>query len=73
MDSIETVEDILSNFLESLGEAPVADDDQIQYGSLTLTFARKVSDLVISQSICTISIDWVNIQEGKVRTIQPLG
>ena len=43
MDEHETVEDILSNFLESLGEEPVADNDSIQYGPLNLTVARKVS------------------------------
>ena len=50
MDNHETVEDILSNFFESLGEERVVDDDAIQYGPLSLTIARKVSGRIIGES-----------------------
>jgi hypothetical protein len=44
MDNRETVEDILSGFLESFGEESIGDDEQVRYGPLNLTIVRKVSD-----------------------------
>jgi hypothetical protein len=46
----ESAEDILSGFLEFLGEAPVTDGDLIRYGSLNLSVARKVSGSITGES-----------------------
>jgi hypothetical protein len=52
----KSVEDILSGFLESLGEAPVTDNDSIRYGSLNLSVARKVSGSIIGESQLRVRI-----------------